>query len=39
MPVNRRSVEVAALLHHITALYQADELRGARDEQMVKRTE
>lgn len=27
MPVNRRSVEIAApLLHHITALYQEDEL-------------
>ena len=37
MPVNRRSVEVAALLHHITALYQKDELR-ARDERVVKIT-
>lgn len=37
MPVNRRSVEIAVLLHHITALDQEDELR-ARDERVVKIT-
>lgn len=37
MPVNRRSREVAALLHQITVLYQEDELR-VREERVVKIT-
>ncbi|HJK77589.1 hypothetical protein [Methanocorpusculum vombati] len=37
MPVNRRSLEVAALLHQITVLYQEDELR-VREERVVKIT-
>lgn len=37
MPVNRRRIEVAALLHQITVLYQEDELR-VREKRVVKIT-